>query len=232
MKIIVQGLLFNKENSYLRNGWNIIDIAVVIISIVSLSITSSTLKIIKILRLMRVLRPLRVISRNRGLKIAITALFKAIPNIVNVIIVAGFFYLIYGIIAVNYFKGTYYNCQYGDSPPDFADMSRIVTKWDCLNYGGVWVNSDSTFDTVPSAMITLFRIATTEGWIDFMNEGINSVGIDQQPIPMNNQYWALFFVLFIFLGTFLIMELFTGVVVSTFNRESEKLMKNYLLTDN
>lgn len=49
---------------------------------------------------------------------------------------------------------------------------------------------------------------------------------------MNNQYWALFFVFFIFLGTFLIMELFTGVVVSTFNNESELLGKNFLLTEN
>lgn len=81
-------------------------------------------------------------------------------------------------------------------------------------------------------MTTLFKMSSTEGWIDMMNEGINSVGIDQQPIPMNNQYWALFFVFFIFLGTFLIMELFTGVVVSTFNNESELLGKNFLLTEN
>jgi ABC-type transport system involved in cytochrome c biogenesis permease subunit len=119
LKIIVLGLLFNKQNSYLRSGWNIIDIVVVTISIISLSITSKKLKIVKILRLMRVLRPLRVISRNKGLKIGIQALLNAIPNIINVIIVAGFFYLIYGIIGVNYFKGTYYNCQYGNSPPDF-----------------------------------------------------------------------------------------------------------------
>lgn len=178
MKIIVQGLLFNKQNSYLRSGWNIIDIVVVTISIISLSITSKKLKIVKILRLMRVLRPLRVISRNKGLKIGIQALLNAIPNIINVIIVAGFFYLIYGIIGVNYFKGTYYNCQYGSSPPNFSSYVNIGTKWDCLNFGGVWVNSDNTFDNVPAAMTTLFKMSSTEGWIDMMNEGINSVGID------------------------------------------------------
>jgi hypothetical protein len=70
-KIITYGFLFNKELSYLRNGWNIIDFLVVIVSIISVAITSNKLKIVKILRLLRVLRPLRVISRNKGLKIGI-----------------------------------------------------------------------------------------------------------------------------------------------------------------
>jgi Ion transport protein len=70
-KIITYGLFFNKENSYLRNGWNVMDIIVVIFSIVSLVVTSGKLKIVKILRLLRVLRPLRVISRNKGLKVGI-----------------------------------------------------------------------------------------------------------------------------------------------------------------
>jgi hypothetical protein len=71
MKILSFGFLFNGENSYLRNGWNIIDFIVVVISIISMMITSDKMKIIKIFRLLRVLRPLRVISRNKGLKIGI-----------------------------------------------------------------------------------------------------------------------------------------------------------------
>ena len=70
-KIISYGFLFNKENSYIRNGWNIIDFLVVLISIISLLITNVKFSGVKILRLLRVLRPLRVISRNKGLRIAI-----------------------------------------------------------------------------------------------------------------------------------------------------------------
>jgi voltage-dependent calcium channel L type alpha-1D len=71
MKIISFGFLFNGKSSYLRNGWNLIDFIVVVISIISMLITSVNLKIIKIFRLLRVLRPLRVISRNKELKIGI-----------------------------------------------------------------------------------------------------------------------------------------------------------------
>lgn len=107
-KIITYGFVLHSKSAYLRNGWNVIDFIVVIVSIISLAITSSKLKIVKILRLLRVLRPLRVISRNKGLRVGIQALFMAIPSLVNVLIVSCLFYLIFGIIGVNYFKGTFF----------------------------------------------------------------------------------------------------------------------------
>lgn len=70
-KIIAYGFLLNGENSYMRNGWNIMDFIIVIFSVISLSLSGDKLNIVKILRLLRVLRPLRIISRNRGLKIGI-----------------------------------------------------------------------------------------------------------------------------------------------------------------
>jgi len=113
LKIIAYGLLFNRDVAYLKNGWNIIDILVVIISLISIFL-SGKLKIIKIFRLFRVLRPIRVISRNKGLRIGIQALFMAVPSIISVLIVSLLFYIIFGIIGVNYFKGTLYSCQYFD----------------------------------------------------------------------------------------------------------------------
>ena len=53
-----------------------------------------------------------------------------------------------------------------------------------------------------------------------------------QPIKNYNIFWSLFFMIFVFFGNFLILDLFTGVVVSTFNKEKEILGKNFLLTDN
>ncbi len=113
-KIIAFGFIVNGEQSYLRIGWNIIDFFVVVFSLISLIITGNKLKIVKILRLLRVLRPLRVISRNKGLKIGITALINAIPNIFNVIIISLLFFVIFGIIGVNYFKGAFYRCIFNE----------------------------------------------------------------------------------------------------------------------
>jgi len=231
--VITYGFIFNGANSYIRNGWNIIDFIVVIFSLISLGIISTKLKIVKIIRLLRVLRPLRVISRNKGLRIGIQALVRAIPSIFNVIIISLLFFVIFSIIGVNYFKGTFFSCRFGeDSTPSFVEILTIGSKFDCLNLGGSWMNNDQNFDNVPQAMSTLFQISTTEGWIDVMNSGIDSVGIDLQPAKNHNIYWAFFFVIFIVLGNFLTLNLFAGVVVSTFNKEKEILEKNHLLNSN
>jgi hypothetical protein len=104
LKIIANGFLFSGKNSYIRNPWNIIDFTIVCFSIVSFSI-SSDLRVFKVLRLLRLLRPLRVISRNQGLKVAVQALLMAIPNIGNVLIISGLFFIIFAIIGVNLLKG-------------------------------------------------------------------------------------------------------------------------------
>ena len=113
LKIISQGFLFNGEISYLRNGWNIIDFLVVIISVVSITVTGNKYKFVKIFRLLRILRPLRVVSKNKGLRIGIQALLVAIPRLFNVTIISLLFFIICGIIGVNYFKGTFYTCIFG-----------------------------------------------------------------------------------------------------------------------
>lgn len=65
-------------------------------------------------------------------------------------------------------------------------------------------------------MITLFVLSTTEGWIDIMSEGIDSRGIDLNPIESNAIPWAIYFVLFIIVGSFFIINLFAGVIVDAF----------------
>ena len=136
-KIISYGFLINGPNSYLRTGWNILgiynhiiswnilDFVIVNMALVSIFIDDDggNLKNFKILRTLRVLRPLRLISRNegyfliifvlynniKGLKLVINSLFLSIPNIFNLIFVCVIFFILFGIIAVNSFKGPFYS---------------------------------------------------------------------------------------------------------------------------
>lgn len=56
---------------------------------------------LKVIRLIKVLRPLRMVSRYRGLQISIKALIRSIPNILNVMLVALIFFIIFGIICIS-----------------------------------------------------------------------------------------------------------------------------------
>ena len=109
LKIVSLGFIINGENSYLRSGWNILDFAIVIVSVVSLGGTSG-LSALKALRTLRVLRHLRLISRAGNLKIAINALIRSVPSVVDVLLICCFFLVLFGIICVNYFKGAFYYC--------------------------------------------------------------------------------------------------------------------------
>jgi hypothetical protein len=48
----------------------------------------------------------------------------AIPSLFNVLVISITFFLIYGVIGVNYFKGTFYKCIFG---PQFSPELNYET---------------------------------------------------------------------------------------------------------
>ena len=124
IKIIVYGLLFNGEESYLRVSWNIMDFLIIIFSLISIIFSSLNIEFIKVIRMLRVLRPLRLISRNDGLKIAVISLINAIPSIINALVIAILFFILFAIFGTTYFKGRFYYCL-KDNITDFYPVENI-----------------------------------------------------------------------------------------------------------
>jgi hypothetical protein len=88
-----------------------------------------------------------------------------------------------------------------------------------VDTGGYWINQFFNFDNILSAMLTLFTMSTTEGWLEVMNNGVDSEGIDSNPRFENNLGWAALFIFFIVFGSFFILNLLVGVVIDNFNIE-------------
>jgi len=63
-----------------------------------------------------------------------------------------------------------------------------------------------------------------------MFRAVSSVGIDKAPIENNRPEFMLFFFVFIIVASFFVLNLFVGIVISTYNREKEKQGKDFLLT--
>ena len=101
-------------------------------------------------------------------------------------------------------------------------MGLIKTKDDCLTNRGLWLNAPANFDNTINAMTTLFQMTTTEGWVDVMNNGIDSVDINMQPIQNNQQWLVVYFIAFMIVGSQFIINLFVGVVIDNFNNIKEK----------
>ena len=133
MKIFVLGFLFNGPNSYLRNGWNALDFAIVMFSIIGIIVenlsstgNSKAAETLELLKMLRVLRSLRMISKNEGLKLSVLSLIYSMPGIFNVTIVTGLFMVIFGIFFLNLFKGKFYHCKLHPSVADYIPMDKLV----------------------------------------------------------------------------------------------------------
>lgn len=84
LKIFVYGFLLTGPHAYLKQGWNCLDFVIVLSALIGLNPNAtSSLKSLKTLRILRVLRPLKLASKNKDLKVAITALFKSLPPIMS-----------------------------------------------------------------------------------------------------------------------------------------------------
>ena len=111
---------------------------------------------------------------------------------------------------------------------DYAIKSTCEPK----AYQTAWVNPrDYDFDNIGHSMLSLFEMATLEGWLEIMYHGADTTEIDLQPIRDNNPYYCLFFAFFIIVGSFFVMNLFVGVTIDKFNEMKEKQEKSVFLTD-
>jgi voltage-dependent calcium channel L type alpha-1D len=113
----------------------------------------------------------------------------------------------------------------------FPNMTTITSRYVCECWSADWRETiPQNFNNVGTAMLTFFEISTTEGWADVMMTAIDSTSIDMQPIRDNNMIWALFFVAFIMVGSFFVVNLFVGVIIDNFNRMKAALGGDFMLT--
>ena len=109
-------------------------------------------------------------------QIVVNALAHAIPAIINVVMVIGIFWLIFSIIGVQFFGGTFFKC-FDETGEKIANLSIVNNKSDCLNLNYTWSNSEINFDNVLHGYIALFQVATFEGWMEVMEDAVDARGV-------------------------------------------------------
>ena len=200
-----------------RSGWNILDFLLVVCSIVDtlfVLVSQSSPKILGILRvfrLLRTLRPLRVISRAPGLKLVVQTLISSLKQIGNIVLICCAFFIIFGILGVQLFKGKFYYCV-GEN------LREVITRQDCLEHGYEWVNQRYNFDDLGQALMSLFVLSSKDGWVEIMYHGIDAYGVDYQPRRNHNPWMLLYFISFLLIVAFFVLNMFVGVVVENFHR--------------
>ena len=248
MKIIVLGFYWESKDAYLKDPWNWLDFVVVIVGwltndcLVMLPVNGESVGALRTLRVLRVLRPLRVIQRMPGMRLVVAVLFECAPVFINICFVVFFFFAVFAIMGVQFFKGQFWSCN--DS-----SVANVDECWGCFDHAGEgddsdncpagfgereWANAPMTFDNVYVSLLTLYEVAGLEIWLDILYSGMDSVedcelkkeGEKKYPFgcqPMQETRWeaSWYFIFFILVGVFIVMNLFVGAVVDKFNELKE-----------
>uniref|UniRef100_A0A667X197 Voltage-dependent L-type calcium channel subunit alpha n=1 Tax=Myripristis murdjan TaxID=586833 RepID=A0A667X197_9TELE len=236
LKMTVYGA-FMHEGSFCRNSFNILDLIVVGVSLLSMGMESSAISVVKILRVLRVLRPLRAINRAKGLKHVVQCVFVAIKTIGNIVLVTLLLNFMFACIGVQLFKGKFYSCT-DPSKVTAEECQGVFMKHienslqETVLAKREWLNSDFNFDNVLHGMLALFTVSTFEGWPQLLYTAIDSDKEDMGPVFNNRVDMAIFFIIYIILIAFFMMNIFVGFVIVTFQEQGEEEYKNCELDKN
>ena len=166
---------------FFKQGWNIFDLAIVVVALVPSSGGLS------ILRAFRILRVLRLVTAVDSFRRVVSGMLLAIPGVGSV---AGLLLLVF------YISGVLSTMLFGEDFPEW-------------------------FGTLGKSMYSLFQIMTLESW---------SMGI-VRPVMEVQPYAWLFFIPFITVTTFTVLNLFIGIVVDAMatvkESEAEELHQDH-----
>ena len=216
------------EDAYIKDYWNILDFFVVVVGwilfIVERALNGTKISGLAGLRAFRILRPLKTVKRFKGLKKLVTALLLALGHLGETGIVLFFFFLIFAIAGRQMWQGFFFrrcmNVNYGFLYSTLKDKQMCSFDTDCTvleSYGVRYIcskgfrNPDSgafNFDNVLTGFVTIFSMATLEGWSDIFTYVSKTF---KDKIYINPIIVFAYFHFFIFLSSFYMLKLFLAV---------------------
>ncbi|XP_047138402.1 probable voltage-dependent N-type calcium channel subunit alpha-1B isoform X2 [Hydra vulgaris] len=233
IKIINYGFALH-PGSYCRDIWNCIDLLVVAcgLALVVLDYLGMKFVLVRVFQIIRVLRPLKLINKLPKLKAVFMCMFYSLKNVFLVIILSIHILLIYSIMGVQIFSGTFYYCT--DKSIDKKDDCRgnYVQFESSYNQPKElkreWLLYPFNFDNILNAMLTLFTSSTGDAWYLHMQRGIDSTDIDSGPIENNRTWVAIYFISFVVVFSFFFMNVFIGMIILTFHEQGAAVSRKNL----
>ena len=69
----------------------------------------------------------------------------------------------------------------------------------------------------------MFKVSITEGWVEIMLKGVDSSGMDKVTVVNENRKIYLFFLVFLTIGAFFILNIFDNIIVDNYKQEKHRL---------
>ncbi|XP_026998196.2 voltage-dependent N-type calcium channel subunit alpha-1B isoform X12 [Tachysurus fulvidraco] len=223
IKIIALGFVFHKD-SYLRNGWNVMDFVVVLTGILAKVGSDFDLRT---LRAVRVLRPLKLVSGIPSLQVVLKSIMKAMVPLLQIGLLLFFAIVMFAIIGVELYMGKFQKACFKQGTEELAadypcgpdSPSRLCPNGTECRIGSAWKGPNygiTNFDNILFAILTVFQCITMEGWTDILYDTNDALG--------NTWNW-MYFIPLIIIGSFFMLNLVLGVLSGEFAKERERVEK-------
>uniref|UniRef100_A0A674P6F4 Voltage-dependent P/Q-type calcium channel subunit alpha-1A n=1 Tax=Takifugu rubripes TaxID=31033 RepID=A0A674P6F4_TAKRU len=213
MESILKIIAFGPLN-YFRDAWNIFDFVSVLGSITDILVTEVWNNFINLsfLRLFRAARLLKLLRQGETIRILLWTFVQSFKALPYVCLLIAMLFFIYAIIGMQLFGNL------------ALDEDR-----ECA------INEHNNFRTFFMALMLLFRSATGEAWHEIMLACLGGKECDPASGNTGNECGSTFaytyFVSFIFLCSFLMLNLFVAVIMDNFEyltRDSSILGPHHL----
>ncbi|XP_077004984.1 voltage-dependent N-type calcium channel subunit alpha-1B [Tamandua tetradactyla] len=205
LKITAFGVL-----NYFRDAWNVFDFVTVLGSITDILVTEIAHNFINLsfLRLFRAARLIKLLRQGYTIRILLWTFVQSFKALPYVCLLIAMLFFIYAIIGMQVFG----NIALDD------DTS---------------INRHNNFRTFLQALMLLFRSATGEAWHEIMLSCLSNQACDEHAnaTECGSDFAYFYFVSFIFLCSFLMLNLFVAVIMDNFEyltRDSSILGPHHL----
>jgi voltage-dependent calcium channel L type alpha-1D len=212
LKVIVDGFVLHRK-SYSRNGWNVIDCAIVIAGVLSLSLAGANVSSV---RAFRALRPVRLLTRYESMKVILHALWLTLPVLPNVIFISLFVWTVFAIVGLQLMYGRFSFCN-DDSVPGHAECTGFYVDDEGAVRERQWLTPDTNFDDFFQSLFSVFKMAAGGDWPAIMYMAVDMTSIGEQPRRDASPAAALYFIFFLVCCTWLVSGLFIGTIIDNFN---------------
>lgn len=222
--------------SYIKQRSNQVDLLIAAVSVIVLVVEDSTAATTyrPLIRLMSIVKPLRLFTRSKGLLHVTMAIWQSLAGCFHVTLLCVLLWLIFAMLGVQLFAGRLYSCNDTTVSGKAECIGNFIDPSTYQSTPRVWSNMFFNFDSLWSALMTLFIPATQNGFSPTMYACMNAP--DAKDVqPSINSNWALgllYFVGFITIVVFVLMSLYTGVVFGNFSKlRNESELGSVFLTE-
>eukprot|EP00051_Salpingoeca_urceolata_P017838 m.246032 g.246032 ORF g.246032 m.246032 type:complete len:1856 (-) comp19058_c0_seq4:42-5609(-) len=178
---------------YFTDGWNVFDFIIVVGSLIDAALDGQGFNI-SFLRIFRAARLIKLLKRG-DIKRLVWTFFKSFRSIPWVSMLIGLVFFVYAVIGMQVFG----RLQLND---------------------GETINKNTNFRTLPQALSLLLRTATGESWPLVMQGCMLDPPLcdphDPDGSTCGSEFAIVYFVTFVMLVSFLVINLFVAVIVDNF----------------